>query len=50
MHEHNLNRVVLYLNDQGNMKADDVRMSGPGTHTEENAGDQPADRIAVELK
>jgi hypothetical protein len=50
MHEHNLNRVVLYLNDQGNMKADDVRMSGPGTHTEENAGDQAADRIAVELK
>jgi len=50
MHEHNLNRVVLYLNDQGNTKADDVRMSGPGTHTEENAGDQPADRIAVELK
>jgi beta-alanine degradation protein BauB len=50
MHEHNLNRVVLYLNDQGNTKADDVRMSGPGTHTEENAGDGPADRIAVELK
>jgi beta-alanine degradation protein BauB len=49
-HEHSLNRVVLYLNDQGNTKADDVRMAGPGTHTEENAGDQPADRIAVELK
>jgi hypothetical protein len=50
MHEHNLNRVVLYLNDQGNSKADDVRMAGPGTHTEENASAQPADRIAVELK
>ena len=50
MHEHNLNRVVLYLNDQGNSKADDVRMAGPGTHTEENASSQPADRIAVELK
>jgi hypothetical protein len=50
LHEHSLNRVVLYLNDQGNTKADDVRMSGPGTHTEENASAQPADRIAVELK
>src|SRR5262245_38103644 len=49
-HEHILNRVVLYLNDQGNAKADDVRMAGASTHTEENAADQPADRIAVELK
>lgn len=49
-HEHILNRVVLYLNDQGNTKADDVRMAGAGTHTEQNAGDRPADRIAVELK
>jgi hypothetical protein len=49
-HEHILNRVVLYLNDQPGAKADDVRMSGAGTHTEQNAGDQPADRIAVELK
>ena len=50
LHQHMLNRVVLYLNDQPGAKADDVRMSGPGTHTEQNAGDQPADRIAVELK
>ncbi len=49
-HEHILNRVVLYLNDQTGAKADDVRMSGAGTHTEQNAGDQPADRIAVEIK
>jgi hypothetical protein len=49
-HEHILNRVVLYLNDQGNSKADDVRIAGGSTHTEENASDQPADRIAVELK
>jgi hypothetical protein len=49
-HEHILNRVVLYLNDQGPTKADDVRMAGAGTHTEENASGQPADRIAVELK
>jgi uncharacterized RmlC-like cupin family protein len=49
-HEHILNRVVLYLNDQGPAKADDVRMAGAGTHTEENASGQPVDRIAVELK
>jgi hypothetical protein len=50
LHEHILNRVVLYLNDQPGAKIDDVRMSGPATHTEQNASDQPADRIAVELK
>jgi hypothetical protein len=49
-HEHMLNRVVLYLNDQANAKADDVRIAGAATHAEENASGQPADRIAVELK
>jgi len=49
-HEHILSRVVLYLNDQTGAKADDVRIAGAGIHTEQNAGDQPADRIAVELK
>jgi hypothetical protein len=49
-HEHILNRVVVYLNDQTNAKADDVRVSGAATHAEENAADTPADRIAVELK
>jgi len=49
-HEHLLNRVVVYMNDQSGAKADDVRMSGPAVHTEQNAGDQPADRIAIELK
>jgi hypothetical protein len=49
-HEHILNRVVFYLNDQGNIKADDVRMSGAAVHTEQNEADTPADRIAVELK
>ena len=49
-HEHLLNRVVVYLNDQSGAKADDVRMSGPAVHTEQNASDQPADRIAIELK
>lgn len=49
-HEHILNRVVLYLNDQANAKTDDVRIAGAATHAEENATAQPADRIAVELK
>jgi hypothetical protein len=50
LHQHLLNRVVVYMNDQPGAKTDDVRMSGPATHTEQNASDQPADRIAVELK
>jgi hypothetical protein len=50
LHEHLLNRVVLYLNDQPGAKKDEVRLSGAGTHTEQNAGETPADRIAVELK
>jgi len=49
-HEHILNRVVVYMNDQGNMKADDVRMAGAATHAEENASTQAAERIAIELK
>ena len=49
-HEHMLNRVALNLNDQTSGKADDVRMAGAATHTEENTSGQPADRIAVELK
>ena len=49
-HEHILNRVVLYLNDQPGAKADDTRVAGATTHVEENASAQPADRIAVELK
>jgi hypothetical protein len=49
-HQHMLNRVVLYLNDQPNAKAEEVRMAGAATHTEENTSGQPADRIAVELK
>ncbi len=49
-HQHMLNRIVVYLNDQPGAKADDVRVSGPATHIEQNASDQPADRIAIELK
>lgn len=50
VHEHILNRVVVYLNDQTNGKAGEARISGAAKHTEENTSDQPADRIAVELK
>ena len=49
-HEHILNRVVVYMNDQANGKADDVRMAGAATHAETNDSAQAADRIAVELK
>ncbi len=49
-HEHILNRVVFYLNDQPNAKADDVRMSGAATHAEANDSSQTAYRIAVEIK
>ena len=49
-HEHILNRVVFYLNDQPNARADDVRMSGAATHIEANESSQTAYRIAVELK
>jgi hypothetical protein len=50
LHEHLLNRVVVYLNDQPGAKADDVRMSGAARHVEENVSDRAADRIAVEIK
>jgi hypothetical protein len=49
-HEHILNRVVLYVNDQTGGKADEVRLAGAATHAEENTSGQSADRIAVELK
>lgn len=49
-HEHILNRVVVYLNDQPGAKADEVRLAGAAAHVEQNASDQPADRIAIELK
>ena len=49
-HEHILNRVVFYVNDQPNAKADDVRISGAATHVESNESEHSADRIAVEIK
>jgi hypothetical protein len=50
LHEHILDRVVVYLTDQASTKAGAVRIAGAGTHTEENDGDAPAELIAVELK
>ncbi len=50
LHEHQLNRIVVYMNDQPGAKRDDVRMSGAATHTEQNDSDAPADRIAIELR
>ncbi len=49
-HQHILNRVVFYVNDQPHAKADDVRMSGAATHAESNESPRAADRIAVEIK
>jgi squalene-hopene/tetraprenyl-beta-curcumene cyclase len=49
-HQHILNRVVFYVNDQPNARADDVRMSGAATHAEANDSARPAERIAVEIK
>ena len=49
-HQHILNRVVFYVNDQPNAKADEVRISGAATHVETNNSDQRAERIAVEIK
>lgn len=49
-HEHILNRVVVYMNDHPNAKANDVRLAGAATHEEANTTDQHAYRIAVELK
>jgi hypothetical protein len=49
-HAHVLDRVILYLNDSPNGKADEVRMGARRVHVEENASDQPADAISVELK
>jgi hypothetical protein len=49
-HEHMLNRVVFYMNDQTGAVADEVRISGAAIHVEANDSATAADRIAVELK
>jgi quercetin dioxygenase-like cupin family protein len=63
LHEHTLNRVVVYLHDQrarvtsdtgevteSSAKAGEVRFAGPARHREENLGSQPFEVIVVELK
>lgn len=63
MHEHSLDRVVVYLTDQdfritgadgkavaAKHKAGDVGFSGPARHKEENLSDQAFEIVVVELK
>jgi quercetin dioxygenase-like cupin family protein len=50
LHEHTLNHIVVYLNDQARGKPGDVRLDEPMTHTEQNPLDYAVERIAVDLK
>jgi phage host-nuclease inhibitor protein Gam len=62
LHEHELNRVVVYLTDQNSRmvadgktdtaqhKAGEVSWGGPAKHTEQNLMDGPFEGIVVELK
>lgn len=63
LHEHLLNRVVVYLTDQhgsqttpegktvvAQHKAGEVSWAGPAKHTEQNLSDKPVETIMVELK
>jgi hypothetical protein len=62
LHEHVLNRVVVYLTDQNTKtitdgkvetvrhKAGETSWGGPVTHTEENLMDGPFEALVVELK
>jgi len=50
LHEHKLNHIVVYLNDQAKGKAGEVRLDEPATHTEQNPLDHPVERIAIDLK
>ena len=62
LHEHALNRVVVYLTDQkGSMTTDgktdtaqhqagDASWGGPVKHSEENLKDTPFEGVVVELK
>jgi quercetin dioxygenase-like cupin family protein len=50
MHEHKLNHIVVYLNDQARGKQGDVRLDEPMKHTEQNPLDHPVERIAIDLK
>jgi len=50
LHEHTMNHVVVYLNDQRKGKAGEFRLDPPETHTEENPLDHAVERISIELK
>jgi uncharacterized RmlC-like cupin family protein len=63
MHEHQLNRVVIYLTDQNTRlttadgkvemathKAGEASWGGPAQHKEDNLSDSPFEAIVVELK
>src|ERR1041384_873977 len=49
-HEHALNHVVVYLNDQSKGKAGEFRLQPPETHSEENPLNHAVERIAIDLK
>jgi quercetin dioxygenase-like cupin family protein len=63
LHEHVLNRVVVYLTDQntsttpeggktevGSHKAGEASWGGPAKHREENLSDKPFEAVVVEFK
>jgi quercetin dioxygenase-like cupin family protein len=50
LHEHTMNHVVVYLNDQRKGKAGEFRLDPPETHTEENPLDHAVERIAIDIK
>jgi hypothetical protein len=63
MHEHQLNRVVVYLTDQNTRlttpdgkldtavhKAGEASWGGPTSHKEDNLMDGPFEALMVELK
>jgi quercetin dioxygenase-like cupin family protein len=62
LHEHVLNRVVIYLTDQNTRmaadgktdiaqhKAGEASWGGPAKHSEENLMDKPFEAVVVELK
>lgn len=49
-HEHTMDHLVVYLNDQARGKAGEVRLDGVMTHSEENPLDHPVERLAIDLK
>jgi hypothetical protein len=50
LHEHALNHIVVYLNDQARGKTGEVRLDEPMKHTEQNPLDRAVERIAIDLK